>query len=340
MENIKKTAYNDPVGFLTDVASIFTAGGGLASKAGKIAGIEKLATTGAKASELGTALDPIARATRLRGGGRLEKFAESQYQSALKPTQAVLDKFPDVVKTGLREGIPVSGDGLDIVRDIMDDIDNQITDVIARGAGAGKGVDVTAVAEHLDRTRKFFENVPGSEGYLNRISKLEKELVGKADYKKGYTIPVDKAQEMKRATQQLLKKSYGKLSSANTEAAKDIARGLREEIAKVVPEVAKLNLRQVELIGLERALERFVGRYGNRNLIGLGTEVVGTGGAVVGGLKGGFIAGLVKAAIENPQIKSYVARLVYRVSRRVPTTRGLRRVTPALRAIEPERQQR
>ena len=54
MENVKKTIAEDPVGFMSDVSAIFTFGGTLAAKAPG-----QLGTIGAKASQVGQAVDPL-----------------------------------------------------------------------------------------------------------------------------------------------------------------------------------------------------------------------------------------------------------------------------------------
>jgi len=69
-------------------------------------------------------------------------------------------------------------------------------------------------------------------------------------------IPVQLAQELKTGTQQMLRKKYGQLGTADTEAQKGLARGLREEISTAVPEVAGLNAAESKLITTLNVVEK------------------------------------------------------------------------------------
>ena len=84
----------------------------------------------------------------------------------------------------------------------------------------------------------------------------------------GGTVSVSDAHRMKSGTYQTLRKKYGQLGSFDTETQKALARGLKGEVAAVVPEVAALNLRESELILVEKALQRAVARTGNRDPVG------------------------------------------------------------------------
>lgn len=59
LSNIGNTLYEDPVGVLTDLATVATGAGGIATKVGTIAKLEKLAKVGETVSAVGKAIDPI-----------------------------------------------------------------------------------------------------------------------------------------------------------------------------------------------------------------------------------------------------------------------------------------
>lgn len=85
----------------------------------------------------------------------------------------------------------------------------------------------------------------------------------------GATMPVQLAQKMKQGTYQVLAKKYGQIGSADTEAQKGLARGLKEEIAKAVPDVGALNAKESELINALNVSERRALMDMNKNPMGL-----------------------------------------------------------------------
>lgn len=70
------------------------------------------------------------------------------------------------------------------------------------------------------------------------------------------SIPVQQAQDMKQGTYRELKNKYGQIGSAETEAQKALARGLKENIAEAVPEIAGLNAQESKLINALNITER------------------------------------------------------------------------------------
>lgn len=85
----------------------------------------------------------------------------------------------------------------------------------------------------------------------------------------GATMPVQLAQKMKQGTYQVLSKKYGQLGSAETEAQKGLARGLKEEIASAVPGVQSLNAEESRLITTMNVAERRALMELNKNPMGL-----------------------------------------------------------------------
>jgi hypothetical protein len=86
---------------------------------------------------------------------------------------------------------------------------------------------------------------------------------------KGPTMSVQDAQRLKQGTYKVLEKKYGQLGSAETEAQKGLARGLKEAIAEAVPEVGPLNAKQSELIKALKVTGRRAMMDDNRNPVGI-----------------------------------------------------------------------
>ncbi len=61
IDQFKKTAYEDPVGFVADIASILTGGGGAASKVGQVSKIGELSRFGSTLTKVGNAIEPTSK---------------------------------------------------------------------------------------------------------------------------------------------------------------------------------------------------------------------------------------------------------------------------------------
>ena len=354
-ESFKEAIAEDPVGVLADF-SVIGGGAGVGLRAASLAAktarlaptAARLGTAATRAARVGRATDPL----RLLGRGvgvtgrkvgekipalavPLEERAIGVYQSALKPTEAVRKKFPDVVKTGIKEEIVVGTDGLQKARDIIDKINDDITARIAKSTKTGAVIKTKDIVERLEdvRTQLMSDVAPGES--LALLEALEKDFRGAH----GTRLTPKRAQEIKISSYKRLRKSYGELKSAQIEGKKGLVRGVKEEIEKILPEVGELNARERRLIGLDKALIGAVDRIKNRELIRLSDLVA------VGGIPG-IILAIGKRVIDNPGIKSRLAIALNKLAKRKkrPLSRQsrafLRSLTPAARITEPERERR
>ena len=119
-------------------------------------------------------------------------------------------------------------------------------------------------------------------------------------------LPVQTAQEMKQGTYRVLKDKYGEIGSASTEAQKALARGLKDEIARVAPEVAQLNARESSLLNALQQVEHRAAVAGNKNPGGLAW------------LSSNPTAWASFMADRSELFKSIVARMIYSGREQVP----------------------
>jgi len=231
--------------------------------------------------------------------------AEKLYQSALKPrdiTKAgkIVTKSEDIVKTGLKERVWLTQGGVERVANKIDDLEGQLGEVIDKAKSKGS-IDVNVVRSYVDDAKGFFQNqanVPEAKKSLQEI-----ENIGKAFRKEyGPQMSIQKAQDIKVATGQALRRYYDKMSSADIEATKQIVRGLKEQIVKKAPEAGVINTRLSSLYQFDQALTKSSTRIKNLNLLGLGTKF----GAAAGGSKGAVI-GLIADLMDAPSVKSGAA---------------------------------
>ena len=232
--------------------------------------------------------------------------AEKLYQSALKPTAAALKKSPDVVKTGIKEGINVSEKGLSKVSGIIEDIGEDITKVIDQGVAGGKVVQKSQLVPYLDELKDYVGNSLGGKQLIKEVDEMAKKIIQDLPD----NIPVQEAQKIKQNTYRLINKYYGAMAPIEQETKKQLARGLKEEIVKAVPEIAELNARDAKLIPLEDAMKRAVARMGNREAISAFDFVTALGGAAISPGAPIQAAGKVfflKRILQSPTVKSQTA---------------------------------
>lgn len=322
LENIKRTMANDPVGFAADLSAFMTGGAAIAAKVGVPAKV-----TGA-VSKAGRAIEPV-KAARLTASSikslAPKQFAERLHQSATKLSTAIKpEKRTRITQAALNEGIVPTKAGLAKTQALISKYTNKVDDIIEKGMKKGRGkeavINTDDILKRLDDAKEFFGNSFLGDEYLDDINAVAEKF--KTQF--GDTITVKKAQEIKRNTQQVLRKSFGELKSAKVEAGKNIARGIREELEAVFPEIGKLNEKSRALIELNKELERAVGRISNRNLFGLTTKILG-GLGISGQAPGaGLLLALSESIVGNPRIKARMAIALNKAGRRTTSKDILR----------------
>jgi len=229
--------------------------------------------------------------------------AERMYRSSLKPsTAADQSRVSGAIQTGLENRIPVSKGGVEKLSDLMDDVNNKISQQIASSPNAP--INKFSVASRLSETAKKFSTQVNPLSDLNAISESGNEFL------EGQPVNINAAdaQALKQGTYQQMRGKYGQLSAASVEAQKALARGLKEEIAKQFPEINSLNAQDSKLINLDGLLDRAVARISNHQMIGIGTPLATAGAKAISGSNAvAGVSGLLKAVIDDPVIKSHLA---------------------------------
>jgi hypothetical protein len=186
----------------------------------------------------------------------------------------------------------------------MDDVNQAISDKIKSGNATGATVNKFSVASRLNDTYDQMSQQVTPEKAQNAVGRAGNEFLRNNPNE----IPLEEAQAKKVGTYQQIKKSYGQLSNAAVESQKALARGLKEEIASQFPEIADLNARDSNLIGLDKQLERAVNRISNHQMMGIGTPLAAAGvKAATGSTGAAAVVGILKAVIDDPLIKSKLA---------------------------------
>lgn len=231
-------------------------------------------------------------------------------QKALKPTATMLKEYgttaPKLVKTLLDEGVGVTDAGLAKLQRLFEATNKEIADVVRGSTGQ---VEKRAVAARVLPTANKLAQQTNPTKDLKAVGDTVQEFMEHPVYS-GPKLSVQDAQRLKVGTYRQVGKKYGEASSAEIETQKALARGLKEEIAAEVPEIAGLNAKDAAQMAALDAVGRRVALSGNKDPVGF---------AWVAQHPASFLAALFD---RSPAVKSALARGFYRTA----ATAG--RVTP------------
>jgi hypothetical protein len=263
------------------------------------------AATGAM---FGAALPVGAKAAGLVADKVAKPAARSLMQSAVKPTIEQLRKGDAkvAVDTLLDYGISPTQKGVDKIRLTIDDINSQIAGKVA---GSNARINKNEVLGYLGDVNRKFANQVSPAGDLSAISGIADDFIAHP-LATGQTMSVPLAQQLKQGTYKALKGKYGEAGSAATEAQKALARGLKTEIGKAVPDIVPLNAEEARLLKTLTVAERRALMELNKNPVGL---------SALAGNPYGFAAFM---ADRSAAFKALAARMVNQVPKGVDAATG------------------
>jgi len=258
----------------------------------------------------------IKQALGNRIAGMTGELPERMYQSALKPSLSArnLPKIQGQVATGLKEAIPVSNAGVSKISGLIRDLRQTITNTIKSNPEAT--ISPEAVGARLKSSGKGFGEQVLPNADLDAIAAARSQWLNRfviRDSEGNITgfkqIPVEEAQGMKQGTYRVNAKKYNELSSAQMEAEKALARGIKEELENIFPDLKGLNAREGALIELRNQLVRAVGRTKNWEVFtpGLYGTLGGIGVGAAAGWEAGGATAAVMSLLRNPVVKSRLA---------------------------------
>lgn len=200
-------------------------------------------------------------------GDVLDSGAKKLMQSSLKPTIEHLrsGKAATATQTLLDEGINATRGGVDKLKTRIGDLNDQVSGLIDQ---SGATISKQKVIEALNKTKEKFSRQVSPTSDMNSIDNVAADFTNHPMIK-GDSIPVKLAQQLKQGTYSVVGKKYGQLGSAEIEAQKGLARGLKEGISEAVPEVAGLNARESKLLAALDVAERRALMDANKNPMGL-----------------------------------------------------------------------
>lgn len=211
----------------------------------------------------------IGNAVGAGASNALDSTAKRLMQSAIKPTIKQLQSGDaDIaVQTLLDHGINPTKGGVDKLRALIDDKNAAISNAISSSSAT---IPKQNVISALAEVKQKFGNQVSPTGDLAAIQGVENDFTAHPNFP-GADIPVQAAQDMKQGTYSVLRGKYGQVGSAETEAQKGLARGLKDEIASAVPGVGPLNAEESRLLTTLSVAERRALMEMNKNPLGLAT---------------------------------------------------------------------
>ena len=233
------------------------------------------AIPGAVTYGLAQAIPMLATATRAGPGmaaaevpSLMSKPARWMLQSAVKPSSML--PAQDVkagLNTMLAENIYPTSAGMNKATGITKNLDEQVGSILAQSPAT---VSVPAVTSRLDELLSKVGKQVNPQTDTAAVEKTWTDFLTNPHVIGQPTIPVQLAHELKQGTYASLGgKSYGEVGSASTEAQKQLARGLREEVAAAVPEVSPLLARQAALMNVKDVAGTRALIEANKNPLGL-----------------------------------------------------------------------
>jgi len=296
LEAAQRTFAEDPIGFLSDVASIVSGGGAL--KAGR-------------------AVEPINIAQRAvtapaeMAGRALRRGAESAMMSTIKTTRRTgrgtwgalrnYETAKQIARTALDKGIFVSEGGIAKLEDLSSHLSDMASDIIKNRDLGGKPVSLKkAFGRTLNELRSDFKKAGYQEG-VKQIDRFEKNMVKEF----GDTIPAEAADEIRRKLDKFAQHHFGEFKFSGTEVRKQAARGIKEELFDIFPELRSIRKEHSEIIRLQKALEEAVYGASRRQLVSLKAMLAASGMKDVGPI--GKAAYLTLLGIDKPRVKSLLA---------------------------------
>ena len=196
-------------------------------------------------------------------------IAHSLMQSALKPSAAMremgfngLSDSDTAIKTMLDNGINVSQHGVNKLHGIITNLGDHIDQSVANASGVINKADV---AKALNDVRIRFANQATSTADLNAIEHVANDF----NLSHPSTFSVQKAQDLKRGTYQILNGKYGEQGSAAVEAQKGLARGLKEGVESIIPSIKGQNAQMGDYMTAMDILGKATGRQANKDILGL-----------------------------------------------------------------------
>jgi len=223
---------------------------------------------------IGGVVETLATASGLKAAKPFSEPAKSLarrlYSSVLKPVGKLANKEGEIVETGLREGVKITKAGQRKAASLIEELDNYVDEIIQSGKAAGKKIDIQNVSTAIKDLKRVYRSGFGGEEIIQNIDDFVIKNITPKLEKYGRYVPIEEAMDIKKGTYQIVKEYYDKFTpNIEKEIKKQLARGVKDEIARVVPEVAEITPREGQIIKLKEAIDYAVKRLNKKDILGI-----------------------------------------------------------------------
>lgn len=327
--NIGDTAYEDPLGLLSDLA--FGAGSALkgSAKIAKIAGASDTAGTLQKLGDRADLMDPVNTAiggagrvgAKLGGGvkGAISRTSENvKYSTARNSPERKQGAAERMSETMLKYGLdPTNPASLKKLEQIIKDFEAQSTEAVANAGGAGVKIDPMPALDALAAlSRRTYSTAdPDAAKKVGAIDQYaldaEEALLRVADD----DLMLDPATALKTRRDVDAGINYGAekpKASARAQARQEYANALRSELAEMIPGLKEVNQDFSRALEIKEPMTRATRRHDN-NTNAL-TKMGAVGGAVMTAASGGIyplLVGALSSGFLSPRTQQALAQIIY-----------------------------
>lgn len=294
IEAFKRTLETDPVGVAFDISAIVAPFSQKASAA--INPINATINTGKYA--LGKAIPK----------GSPAKMYESVAKFSTTLPKAKRDAM---IKTALKNKIMPTHAGVDKLDDLITGLNSKIDDLITTAEKSGKSVPRSAVYRHLKALRRDKGgarlDAPGDLQAINKVIRdfeLHMKRLGKEN------LSPKELQKLKVDAYKSINWDAKRMTGApiKEDTYKAVARGAKDSIEDLSPNVKGVNQELGALYELKPALQRSANRIENRNSIPIDAPLqIAAGSSAIGGA--GAAAGTISSVLGLPKFKAFRALL-------------------------------
>jgi hypothetical protein len=281
IDNFKETLATDPAGVAADI-STFLLGAGFATRVAAKAGkISKLQKTGEVLKKAGESIEPLTAITR--GTKKVVKtlipkeMPSKLYEHAVKFSIKLPRKTRNkLTKIALAERTMPTVKGLDKLQEKINVLNKEIAKIMDIATAEGRKIPTRVIFRHLRELKKQKLLGGDARSDIRQINSIMKDIVwaNKQIRKEKYFTPSE-LQTIKQSLYKKTKKLYTQISEKpiKGEARQQLARGIKDALEIMGPEVKQLNKRDSNLLALHEEMEKVVARLTGQDLMNFRTSI-------------------------------------------------------------------
>jgi hypothetical protein len=257
----------------------------------------------------------------------LDAISKRMYESILKiPPRAVPTYLRNkAVMAGLEGQYTATRGGFAKLSDDIIAVNQKIADQVAKNPE--DRINVQVILNRIEELKQMYKGTANFRQIADNINFLRNSWLEQYMKDGSFEMTGQQAQDAKLAIHRLFKQKYGKTnvqwSHEEFQTNEAIAKGLRQELTRIYPELAQLNAKDSAMLELQKALSGSVNRTRNWDVVGLVDLIGGSLGALAGrkeegpyGEYGGALTGLmVTRALRSPYVMSRLAFALSKVAR-------------------------